>query len=153
MKAKHVQAASIILSPLLTLMALSDVPLLRSKAAEISLLIFGYVAVLIAVASTVLRYRKEHRGLLPNWRRIPYSLSLTLMVALSLSPLVTWALALNSSYPSATSRHDPIFVALFGANVAAVTLIWFGRGWWRVGLTALNLLLFFFWAFPMGVGI
>lgn len=153
MKAKHVQAASIIVSALLILMALSDLPFLRSKAAEILLLILGYVAVLIAVASTVFRYRNEHRGLLPNWRRIPYAISLTLMVALSLSPLVTWALALNSSYPSATSRHDPIFFTLFGANVAAIALIWFGRGWSRVGLAALNLLLFLFWAFPMGVGI
>jgi hypothetical protein len=90
---------------------------------------------------------------LPNWRRVPYAMSLILMVALSLSPLVTWALALSGTYPSAASPHDPIFLVLFIANVAAVTLIWFGRGWSRVGLAALNLLLFLFWAFPLGVGI
>jgi len=153
MKAKNVQAASIILSALLFMMALSNTPLLRSNSAEISLLVLGYVSVLIAVASTVLRYRNEHRDLLPNWRRVPYALSLILMVALSLSPLVTWALAWSGTYPNAASPHDPIFLVLFIANVAAVTLIWFGRGWSRVGLAALNLLLFLFWAFPLGVGI
>jgi hypothetical protein len=153
MRAKNVQVASIVLSGLLMLMALSDIPLLRSKSSEIALLILAYVSLLIAVASTVLRYRNEHSGLLPKWRRIPYALSLTLMAALSLSPLVTWGLALGWKYPSPASRNDPIFFILFGANVAAVTLIWFGRGWSRVGLAVLNLILFLFWAFPMSVGI
>jgi hypothetical protein len=133
--------------------AASNTPLLRSKSAEISLLVLGYVSVLIAVASTLLRYRNEHRDLLPNWRRGLYATSLILMVALSVSLLVTWALALSGTYPNAASPHDPIFMVLFIANVGAVTLIWFGRGWSRVGLAALNLLLFLFWAFPLGVGI
>jgi hypothetical protein len=153
MKAKNVQAASIILSALLFTMALSNTPLLRSTSAQISLLVLGYVSVLMAVASTVLRYRNEHRDLLPNWRRVPYAMSLILMVALSLCPLVTWALALSGTYPNAASPHDPIFLVLFIANVAAIMLIWFGRGWSRVGLAALNLLLFLFWAFPLGVGL
>ena len=146
MKAKNVQVASIVLSALLILMALSDIPLLRSKSVEIALLVLAYVSVLMAVASTVLRYRNEHRGLLPKWRRVPYALSLLLLAALSLSPLVTWGLALSWKYPSPASRSDPIFFILFGANVAAVTLIWFGRGWSRVGLAALNFLLFLFGA-------
>ncbi len=92
MEAKRVQAASILLSGLLILMALSNIPLFQSNVVGISALVSGYIAALIAVGITWFRYRNEHRGLLPNWRRIPCALSLFLMVAVSLSPLVTWPL-------------------------------------------------------------
>jgi hypothetical protein len=152
MNAKKVQAASIVLSGVLILIALSDIPFFRSNFVGISFLILGYVSVLIAVASTLFRYRNEQRGSLPNWRRVPYALSLILIVALSLSPLVTWPLALSGEYP-ATHHHDPIFLILFGANVSAMVLIWFGRGWSRIGLAALNFLLLLLWAFPMAIGV
>jgi len=156
MEAKKVQTASIILSGSLILMALSDIPPFQSKVMGISALVSGYLSALIAVGITWFRYRNEHRGFLPNWRRIPYALSLLLMVALSLSPLVTWPLVLSGKYPTfpgPTSRHDPIFFILFGANVSAMVLLWFGRGWSRLGLTALNFVLLLLWAFPMGVGV
>lgn len=154
MVAKKLQAASIILSGSLILMALSGIPPFQSKVVGISALVLGYLAALIAVGITWFRYRIEDRAFLPNWRRIPYALSLVLMVALSLSPLLTWLLVLSGKYPTfpgPASRHEPLFFILFGTNVSAMVLLWFGRGWSRLGLTALNFVLLLLWAFPIGI--
>ena len=151
---KKVQIASIILSGSLILVALSGIPLYQSRVVGISALVLGHLAALIAIGITWFRYRIEDRALLPNWRRIPYALSLVLMVALSLSPLVTWQLALSGKYPTfpgPTSRHDPIVVILFGANVSAMVLLWFGRGWSRLGLSALNFVLLLLWVSLIGI--
>ena len=55
---------------------------------------------------------------------------------------------------SRTSRHpDYLFLCLFGTNVTAAILLWFGRGWSRLGLTIVAFWICFLWAFPLGVGI
>jgi len=108
-----------------------------------------YACVLIAVSSTLVRYRREQRVSLASWRRTPYALGLILLVLLSFCPLATWPIALSQ-----TSHHpDYLFLCLFGANVTAAILLWFGSGWPRLGLTVVAFWICFLWAFPLGVGV
>jgi len=130
----------------------------RSEFALPAFLITAYVCVVVAVTSTFVRYRREQRTSLPSWRRIPYVIALGLLLALCLSPLVTWPLALSSKYTGGeyhahANRPDFVFLGLFGANAAALMLIWFGRGWSRLGLAVVSCWILFLWAFPLGVGV
>jgi hypothetical protein len=113
-----------------------------------------YAGVLIAVSSTLVRYRREQRVSLASWRRTPYAFGLILLLLLCLCSLAIWFIALNGNALTGTShRPDYLFLCLFGANVIALILIWFGSGWSRVGLTVVAFWICFLWAFPLGVGV
>jgi len=119
----------------------------RSELVGIFFLVALYACVVTAVSSTVVRYRNEQRGSLAQWRRAPYTAGLDLLLALCLCPLATWPIAL-----SGTDLHLRFAVlCLFGANVAAVILVWFGSGWSRLGLTVVAYWICFLWAFPLAL--
>jgi hypothetical protein len=150
---KRLQAAAMALSTLFgPIGVLGDSWLVRHDVYEMLFFVLLYCAVLISVVTTVIRYRREQRESLPAWRRIPYQTALTLLLLLCLAPLVTWPLALSGKAPPPLSRPDPLFLSLFVPNVVATMLIWFGRGWARIGLAVVSFWILFLWAFPIGVG-
>jgi hypothetical protein len=121
----------------------------HSNFLGIAFFVVLYACVLISVSSTLVRYRRELRVSLASWRRTPYSVGLVLLLVLCLCPLATWSIGL-----SGTSHHpDYLFLCLFGANVTAAILLWFGSGWSRLALTVVAFWICFLWAFPLGVGI
>jgi hypothetical protein len=121
----------------------------RSNFWGILFVVVLYGSVLAAVVSTFVRYRKEQRSCLAKWLRIPYEIGLFLLLVLSLCPIATWTLALRGAAP----QWRLVFQCLFGANAAATVLVWFGRGWSRVGLTMVAFWIRFLWVFPLGVGV
>ena len=119
----------------------------RSELVGISFLVALYACVVTALSSTVVRYRNEQRVSLAQWRRAPYIAGLVLLLTLCLCPLAAWPIAL-----SGTVLHLRIAVfILFGANVAAVILVWFGSGWSRLGLTVVAYWICFLWVFPLAM--
>jgi len=150
---KSIQTAAMAMATLLgPIGVLRDSWLVRHNVYENLFFVLLYCAVLISVVTTVILYRREQRESLPAWRRIPYQTALTLLLLLCFSPLVTWPLAMSGKAPSPLSRPDPLFLSLFVPNVVAAVLIWFGRGWARIGLTVVSFWIFFLWGFPLGVG-
>ena len=150
---KSIQAAAMAVSTLLgPIGVLGDSWLVRHDVYEVLFFVLLYCAVLISVVTTVIRYRREQRESLPTWRRIPYQTALTLLLLLCLSPLVTWPLGLSGKALPPLRRPDPLFLSLFVPNVVAAILIWFGRGWARIGLVVVSFWIFFLWALPLGVG-
>ena len=150
---KSIQAAAMGLSTLLgPIGVLGDSWLVRHDMYDLVFFVLLYCAVVISVAATIIRYRSEQRESLPTWRRIPYQTALTVLLLLCLSPLVTWPLALSGKAPAPLSRPDPLFLSLFVPNVVAAMLIWFGRGWARIGLAVVSFWIFFLWGFPLGAG-
>jgi hypothetical protein len=115
----------------------------------ISFVVVLYTSVLTAVASTFVRYRREQRSCLAKWRRMPYEIGLFSLLILSLCPIATWTLAVRGVTP----HLRLVFLCLFGANAAAMVLVWFGPGWSRVGLTIVAFWICFLWGFPLGVGV
>ena len=151
--AKSLQTSAMALSTLLgSIGVLGDRWLVRHDAYDVLFFVSLYCAVVISIVATVIRYRREQREWLPTWRRIPYQTALTVLLLLCLSPLVTWPLALSGKAPAPLSRPDPLFLSLFVPNVVAAMLIWFGRGWSRIGLAVVSFWIFFLWGFPLGVG-
>jgi hypothetical protein len=129
--AKNLQTAALTVSTLFVPIAFAEERWLsQSKFSFIAFVVALYACVLIALISTLIRFRREQRDSLPSWRRTPYALGLAILLALCSSPLATWLLALSKT-------HDPdyLFFCLFGANVTAAVLLWFGSGWSRLGLT------------------
>jgi hypothetical protein len=119
----------------------------RSELVGISFLVALYACVVTALSSTVVRYRNEQRVSLAQLRRAPYIAGLVLLLTLCLCPLAAWPIAL-----SGTVLHLRIAVfILFGANVAAVILVWFGSGWSRLGLTVVAYWICFLWVFPLAM--
>lgn len=150
---KSIQAVAMGSSTLLgPIGVLGDSWLVRHDVYDVVFFVLLYCAVVISVAATVIRYRREQRESLPAWRRIPYQAALAILLLLCLSPLVTWPLALTGKAPAPLTRPDPLFLSLFVTNVVAAMLIWFGRGWARIGLTVVSFWIFFLWGFPLGVG-
>jgi len=149
MTARNLQAAAFVISAVLIPVAFArENWISRSNLIGISFLVVLYAAVLTAVAATFARYRKEGRSSLAKWRRIPYEVSLYFLLILALCPIATWLTALNG----ATPHLRFVFLFLFGANAAAMILVWFGSGWSRLGLTIVGFWICFLWAFPLGVG-
>jgi hypothetical protein len=119
----------------------------RSELVGISFLVALYACVVIALSTTVVRYRNEQRVSLAQWRRAPYTLGLVLLLTLCLCPFAAWPIAL-----SGTDLHLRFAVlCLFGANVAAAILVWFGSGWSRLGLTVVAYWICFLWVFPLAM--
>jgi hypothetical protein len=113
----------------------------------VAFLVVVYACVVTAIATTIVRNRSEQRDSLAQWRRIPYVIGLAFLSVLCLLPLVAWPIAL-----SGMDLHLRYAVlCLFGANVAAVILIWFGSGWARIGLTVAGYWICFLWAFPFAM--
>lgn len=127
--------------------------LMASKAVLITVVVLIYAVVITALGSTIVLYQREHRIFLPKWRRISYAVALGFLVLLCISPAITWTTA-TGSYHGGPSSRDYLFLTLFGMNVSAIMLIWFGRGWWsRLGLLVVSLWILLLWAFPLGVGV
>jgi hypothetical protein len=114
----------------------------------VSFLVVLYACVVTAVISTFVRYQNEQRDSLAQWRRVPYVVGLVLLSALCLFPVATWPIALSGTHLNL--RYAVL--CLFGTNVAAVILIWFGSGWSRLGLTVVGYWICFLWAFPLAMG-
>lgn len=90
-----------------------------------------YLSVLAALFSTFARYRSDKESSLALWRRRLYISGVTILLALCLLPLATWPIGL-----SGVTLHLRVAVlCLVGVNAAAAILVWFGRGWSRLGLT------------------
>ena len=119
----------------------------RSELAGVSFLVVLYVCVVTAVSGTFVRYRNEQRGSLAQWRRVPYTAGLVLLLTLCLCPLATWPIALSGI----TLHLRPVILGLLGANIAAVILVWFGSGWSRLGLTVVAYWICFLWLFPLAL--
>lgn len=117
------------------------------KFTAASFIIVLFASVLVALFSTFARYRGDRQPSLAKWRRTPYITGVALLLALSLISLATWPIAF-----SGTTLHLRVAVfCLFGLNAAAAILVWFGRGWSRLGLTVVAYWVFFLWAFPLGI--
>jgi len=127
--------------------------LMASKAVFITVVVLIYTAVITALGSTILRYRREHRTYLPRWRRIPYAVALWFLVLLCISPAITWTTVPSSDPGSGPSSRDYLFLTLIGMNATAAILIWFGRGWSRLGLLVVSFWILLLWAFPLGIGV
>jgi hypothetical protein len=150
MTARNLQSAAFVVSAIFIPVAFAGENWIsRSNLIGISFLTILYASVLTAVAATFARYRKEVRSSLAKWRRIPYEVGLSLLLALSLCPVATWLMALSGVTPH--SRF--VFLFLLGANATAMILVWFGGGWSRLGLTIVGFWICFLWAFPLGVGV
>jgi len=106
-----------------------------------------YLCLLLAVGTTTIRYLREQRRLLPKWRRLLYGTALILLVVFCFLPLITWPLVMSGQWRTLHLR--PVVLALFGAHLAAAILVWFGRGWSRLGLTFVNYWLFYLWMLPI----
>jgi Co/Zn/Cd efflux system component len=117
----------------------------RSELASACFLVALYACVVTAVSSTIVRYRNEQRGSLAQWRRIPYRAGLVLLLTLCLCPFATWHIAQSG----VTLHLRSAYLGLFGANIAAVILVWFGSGWSRLGLTVVACWICFLWASPL----
>jgi len=150
MKVKKLQTAAMTASALLVPVAAAEESWLsRSKCLGIAFVLVLYACAIISVVSTFVRYRKEQRSSLANWRRTPYAVGLVLLLMLCLCPLATWPIAVSG----ASFRPHYLFLCLFAANVAAATLVWFGIGWWsRLGLTVVAYWICFLWVFPLALG-
>jgi hypothetical protein len=146
---KNLQTGALAVSALFVPIAIAeDNWLSHSNFFGIGFFVALYASVLIALGSTFVRYQRE-RSSLASWRRTPYATGLVLLALLCLCPVATWSMAL-----SRTSHHpDYLFLCLFGANVTAAILLWFGSGWSRLGLTVIAFWICVLWAFPLGVGI
>jgi hypothetical protein len=152
---KNLQTGALTVSALFVPIAFAGESWLsQSNFFGIAFFVVLYACVLIAVSSTLVRYRSEQRISLASWRRIPYSFGLILLLLLCLCSLAIWFFALDGVALTGTShRPDYLFLCLLGANVIAAIFIWFCSGWSRVGLTVVAFWICFLWAFPLGVGV
>jgi hypothetical protein len=150
MTATKLQAAAMTVSAALVPVAFAGENwICRSNLVALLFALILYASVLTAVTTTLARQRKEGSTFLAGWRRVPYEIGIFLLLVLSLCPIATWLMALNGTVP----HSRMIFLFLFGANAAAIVLVWFGRGWSRIGLTIVAFWICFLWAFPFGVGV
>ena len=155
MTAKNLQTSALTLAALFIPIGFAEEHWVsQSTFLGITFFVALYACVFVAVVSTLVRYQRHQRFSLASWRRIPYVLGLTFLLLLCLCPLAIWPITLSGIAPSGTSHHpDYLFLCLFGANVIAPILLWFGSGWSRLGLTVVAFWIFFLWAFPLGVGV
>lgn len=110
-------------------------------------LVMLYAVVLAALLSTFARYRSDRQSSLAQWRRAPYITGVTVLLVLCLVPVATWPIGL-----SGITLHLRVAVfCLLGVNVAAAILVWFGRGWSRLGLTVVAYWVLFLWLFPLAL--
>lgn len=119
----------------------------ESKFITASFVVVLYISVLAALLSTFARYRNDQRIPLDRWRRTTYITGVILLLVLSMLPLATWPIA----FSGITLHLRVAFFCLFGLNATAAVLVWFGRGWSRLGLTVVAYWVFFLWAFPLGI--
>ena len=152
MTLKNLQTSALALSALFTPIAFA-VERRLSQPGELFFIPL-YACVFIGVGSTIVRYRREERFSLARWRRIPYALGLVLLLLLCVCSLAIWFIVLSGIALSGPShRPDYLFLCLFGANVIAPILLWFGSGWSRVGLTIVAFWICVLWAFPLGAAV
>ena len=148
MNARRVQAVAMATLALLIPVFMAGSSLIWAfKSIAISFIIVLYVSVLAALFSAFARYRSDQQIPLARWRRIPYITGVILLLVLSMLPLATWPIA----FSGITLHLRVAFFCLFGLNTAAAILVWFGRGWSRLGLTVVAYWVFFLWAFPLGI--
>jgi hypothetical protein len=119
-----------------------------SRFLTISFLIVLYASVLAALFSTFARYRSDQQSPLSQWRRTPYITGVIVLLAFCLLPLATWPIVL-----SGVTLHLRVTVlCLLSLNLAAAILVWFGRGWSRLGLTVVAYWVCFLWFLPLVLG-
>lgn len=144
--ATRVRTTAMVVSALLVPLSIAGSGLiLRSTAISVAFLLGVYVSVLAALFSTLVLYRSEQDSRLARWRRTPYMTGVGLLLALCLLPLATWPMALSG----VTLHFRSTVLCLIGVNAAAAVLVWFGKGWSRLGLTVVAYWISFLWIFPL----
>ena len=147
-KTKRVQIVSMTTSALfLPFFILEGRLIWSSKLVAASFLVVLYACVLTALLSTFLRYRAEQRTLLPHWRRMSYITGVLVLLVFSLLPLATWPIGLSG----VTLHLRSTVLCLLAVNAVAAILVWFGRGWSRLGLTVVAYWVMFLWMIPLGM--
>ena len=148
MNARRVQTVSMTTSALLVPVFIFGNRLIwSSKFIAASFLVVLYVSVLAAIFSTLARFRSDQQVSLAQWRRTLYVTGVVLLLAFCLLPLATWPIGF-----SGINLHLRVAVfCLLGLNAAAAILIWFGKGWSRLGLTVVAYWVWFLWLFPLSV--
>ena len=119
-----------------------------SAAYGIAFVVLVYILMVLAIVTSLMRYVRVDRIILPHWRRTLYASSLAILVFLSLCPLASWPVALTTK-PGLHLR--PVILTCFGLQIAAAVLVWFGRGWQRIGLLVVNYWVLFLWLFPLSM--
>ncbi len=148
MNAKTVQTAAFVV-PALSILFLpfSRISVFGSWLTGGSFLAALYISAIAAVVSTVVRYRGEEKKSLPEWRSLPYATGIVLLLVFCALPIASWTIVLADA-----RLHIRVAVlCLVGLNSAAALLVWFGRGWSRLGLTVVAYWICFLWVFPLGL--
>lgn len=145
---RRVQAVSMAISALFLSVFIPGNSLIGGpKFLSVALLGVLYGSVCAALLSTFVRYRSGHESSLAPWRRTAFITGVRVLLALCVIPLATWPIAL-----SGIALHMRVPVLCFlGVNAAAVILVWFGRGWSRLGLTVVAYWVCFLWMFPLAL--
>lgn len=115
--------------------------------ASAAFLVALYVCVVSALLSTCALYRGELHSPLAEWRRTTYVVGVLLLLGLCLLPIATWAIALSG----VTLHLRSAVLCLVGVNTVAAILVWFGKGWSRLGLTVVAYWVCFLWLFPLAL--
>lgn len=146
MKAKRIQLFAMVTAGLLFPISLvADSLIWGSRVFGVAFFLVLYLSVLIALFSTWACYRSGHESPLPQWRRAAFITGVIVLLVLSLLPIATWPIGLLG----VTLSLRFAVLCLFCVNAAAVILVWFGRGWARVGLTIVAFWLYFLWMLPL----
>lgn len=148
MNARRIQIVAMVVSALFIPLFMAGSRLIwSSPVLSAAFLLALYVSVVAALFSTVVLYQSERHSLLARWRRTSYVTGVVILLAMCLLPLATWPIALSVVTPHFRSA----VLCLLGVNAAAAILVWFGRGWSRLGLTVVAYWICFLWIFPLGL--
>lgn len=148
MKAKTVQTVAVATSALLVPISMGGNSLIWGhRFLGVSFLVVLYASVLAVLLSTFVRYRSEQQSSLARWRRTLYITGMALLLALCSCPIATWPIAQSG----VTLHLRPAVLCLLGVNAVAAILVWFGRGWSRLGLTLAAYWICFLWLFPLAL--
>lgn len=118
-----------------------------SSVLSAAFLLVLYVSVVAALFSTFVLCQSEQHSSLVRWRRTPYMTGVVILIGLCLLPPATWAIVLSG----VTVHFRSAVLCLVGINAAAAILVWFGRGWSRIGLTVVAYWVCFLWLFPLAL--
>jgi hypothetical protein len=146
--ARRVQTAALVISAAFVPLYIAGSSACGSTAVGVAFLLALYVDVLVALFTTVVLYRSERHKPFPQWRRVPYVTGIALLLALSVLPLATWPIAMSGI----TLHLRYAVFCMLGLNVLAAIVIWFGRGWSRLGLTVVAYWVLLLWLFPLAMG-
>jgi len=113
----------------------------------ISFLVVLYASVLAVLLATLVRHRGEQQSSLSRWRRKVYLTGMVILLVLCSCPVATWPIALSGI----TLHLRPVVLCLLGVNVVAAILVWFGRGWSRLGLTLVAYWVCYLWLLPLAL--